>query len=191
MADSPVMSSVSSGSIDAIMDGSVGADSDEADPPEPPAAHENLYLVDATASFGAEDMSWLFARATDVITLLISEGHRIARLSLRLVDDQEMADAHVRFSGVEGTTDVLCFHSDDEGVLEMDILACVDEAGRQAMDHGHALRNEILLYAVHGALHACGFDDADPEDFKSMHAEEDRILKAIGVGPVFRKENGE
>ena len=191
MADSPVMSSVSSGSIDTIMDGSVGADSDEADPPEPPAAHENLYLVDATASFGAEDMSWLFARATDVITLLISEGHRIARLSLRLVDDQEMADAHVRFSGVEGTTDVLCFHSDDEGVLEMDILACVDEAGRQAMDHGHALRNEILLYAVHGALHACGFDDADPEDFKSMHAEEDRILKAIGVGPVFRKENGE
>lgn len=190
MADSTVISAASGGSIDAIMDGSVGADSDEADPSEPPAAHENLHLVDATASFGAEDMSWLVARATDVITLLISEGHRIARLSLRLVDDQEMADAHVRFSGVEGTTDVLCFHSDDEGLLEMDILACVDEAGRQAMNHGHALRNEILLYAVHGTLHACGFDDAEPDDFKSMHAEEDRILKTIGVGPVFRKENG-
>ena len=191
MADSPVITTASEGSIDAIMDGSVGPDSDEADPPEPPAAHDDLNLVDATGSFPAEDMAWLVSMTSAFMILLTSEGHRIARLSLRLVDDQEMADAHVRFSGIKGTTDVLCFHSDDGDGLEMDILACVDEAGRQAIDHGHALRNEILLYAVHGTLHACGFDDAEPEDFKSMHAEEDRILKAIGVGPVFRNENGE
>ena len=190
MVDSRVISEAHGGSIDAITDGSFGTDSDEADPPEPPAVPENLHLVDATASVVAQDMSWLIARSSDLIALLTSEGHRIARLSLRLVDDREMADAHVRFSGVEGTTDVLCFHSNDGDDLEMDILACVDEAGRQAMDHGHALKNEILLYAVHGTLHACGFNDAEPEDFKRMHAEEDRILKAIGVGPVFRKEHG-
>ena len=43
----------------------------------------------------------------------------------------------------------------------------------------------MLLYAVHGLLHCAGFDDHETAAFDRMHAEEDRILRAIGVGPIF------
>jgi hypothetical protein len=34
-------------------------------------------------------------------------------------------------------------------------------------------------------LHLCGFDDRTDSDFAAMHRTEDKILTAIGVGPVF------
>ena len=43
----------------------------------------------------------------------------------------------------------------------------------------------LLLYALHGMLHLCGFDDRTAAGFKRMHGTEDRILTRLGVGPVF------
>jgi ssRNA-specific RNase YbeY (16S rRNA maturation enzyme) len=34
-------------------------------------------------------------------------------------------------------------------------------------------------------LHCIGFDDHDEEAHLKMHEEEDRILTAIGVGPIW------
>ena len=36
-----------------------------------------------------------------------------------------------------------------------------------------------------GILHCAGYEDKSDEGFRAIHAEEDRILAAIGVGPVF------
>jgi ssRNA-specific RNase YbeY (16S rRNA maturation enzyme) len=44
----------------------------------------------------------------------------------------------------------------------------------------------LLLYGVHGLLHAIGHDDHEPGAHALMHAEEDRLLTKIGVGPIFR-----
>ena len=96
-----------------------------------------------------------------------------------------------RFSGVEGTTDVLTFVSESEAGIEIDLLACVDEASRRCSEFDHDLRRELLLYSVHGLLHAIGHDDHEPEAHALMHAEEDRLLTKIGVGPVFRSQPGE
>ncbi len=56
---------------------------------------------------------------------------------------------------------------------------------RQARQRGHSVERELLLYAVHGLLHCAGFDDHGTAAFDRMHAEEDRILRAIGIGPIF------
>ena len=48
-----------------------------------------------------------------------------------------------------------------------------------------AVRKEVLLYALHGMLHLCGFDDRTAKDFAVMHEREDDILKKLGVGRVF------
>jgi len=42
-----------------------------------------------------------------------------------------------------------------------------------------------LLYVVHGVLHCLGHDDHDEAGYASMHALEDRVLYAIGVGATF------
>ena len=67
----------------------------------------------------------------------------------------------------------------------LDIAVCADEARRRAADFSHTPERELLLYAVHGVLHGIGYDDHSPHDRAVMHAEEDRILEAIGVGRTF------
>lgn len=111
---------------------------------------------------------------------------------VRVIDDPAMADAHVRYSGVAGTTDVLTFDlsGDPEGPLDVDILVCIDEARRQAETRGHAVDRELLLYIIHGILHCLGHDDHDDARATLMHAEEDRLLTAIGVGPTFATRGG-
>ena len=52
------------------------------------------------------------------------------------------------------------------------------------------MKKEALLYAVHGLLHLCGFDDRTARDFDVMHQREDEILCAIGVGAVFARGSG-
>jgi hypothetical protein len=47
------------------------------------------------------------------------------------------------------------------------------------------VRDELLLYAVHGMLHLCGYDDRTDRDFAAMHRREDHILSRLGVGAIF------
>jgi probable rRNA maturation factor len=97
-----------------------------------------------------------------------------------------MQALHTQFSGLNSTTDVLTFANNDSGApIDCDIAVCVDEARRRAAELNHTVAQELLLYTLHGMLHAAGFDDVAPDLHAAMHAEEDRILTAIGVGPLF------
>jgi probable rRNA maturation factor len=111
---------------------------------------------------------------------------------VRLENDADMAAAHRRFAGVDGTTDVLTFDLRDKeeagadpARMDVDIYACVDEARRQAAARGHEPERELLLYVVHGVLHCLGEDDHDDAAYARMHAREDELLESIGVGRVF------
>src|SRR4051794_27111429 len=109
-------------------------------------------------------------------------------LSVALVGDQRMAELHQRFMGLPGPTDVLTFPLDEDGrgrVTSGEVVLCVPEARRRARQHGVSVQQELLLYALHGMLHLCGFDDRTDAGFAAMHRTEDQILTAIGVGPVF------
>jgi rRNA maturation RNase YbeY len=113
------------------------------------------------------------------------------QVRVRVVGDAEMAAAHLEFCDVEGTTDVLTFDmsserdADGRPVLDVDILACADEAARQGAARGHTPERELLLYIVHGLMHCLGHDDHDEASAAAMHAEEDRVLTAIGVGATY------
>lgn len=144
-------------------------------------------VIDAEGSLSAGEVAWVRAKAGEAVRRLGATGE----VRVRLVGDREMGEAHARYSGVPGTTDVLTFDlSDGAGVLDVDILACVDEARRRAGEHGHDAARETLLYVVHGVLHCLGHDDHDHEGFERMHALEDEVLAAIGVGATFRPEGG-
>ena len=109
------------------------------------------------------------------------------QLGVTVVHDPEMTDLHVRYCDKPGTTDVLTFDlRDDPGdPLEGDVVICLDEAARQASERGHAVRDEVLLYAIHGLMHLLGEDDHDPQAYQRMHQREDELLTALGVGPRF------
>jgi probable rRNA maturation factor len=148
----------------------------------------DVQIVDATGRLGVAEVAWLQGRAREALRYLGVGG----QVQVRILDEARMDEAHRRYSGVEGTTDVLTFdlreHGPDgkgAGPLDTDMLVCLDEAERQGCAHGHEARRELLLYIVHGVLHCLGHDDRDPASSARMHQREDEILTAIGVGPTF------
>ena len=125
-------------------------------------------------------------------------AHKLLRCPLRemslvLVNDATMSDLHRRFMNDASTTDVLTFPLDVNRrgrATSGEVYVCVPEARRRARTHGTRVADEVLLYALHGMLHLCGFDDRTPAGFQRMHRTEDRILTRIGVGAVFRPRQG-
>jgi len=131
-----------------------------------------IEVVGAAAS--ASDREWLAERLAAAVALTAAP---VAELRVRVVDDADMIRLHERSLGLATTTDVLTWSSG----REIDVAICADEAVRRAGEFGHPVRDELLLYAVHGLLHGLGHDDATPEAFERMHAEESRILAALGA----------
>lgn len=152
-------------------------------------------VVDSAGVLSADALSWLVnmskqaarqVRLADVTHGKDGTPGASGEVRVRIVDDTEMAAAHLEYSDIPGTTDVLTFDLGSAGhTLDLDILVCRDEAARQAAMRGHSLERELLLYILHGMLHGLGYDDHDDDDYTRMHAEEDRVLIAIGVGATF------
>jgi probable rRNA maturation factor len=113
-----------------------------------------------------------------------------AEISIALVGDTKMAALHKTFMNVGGSTDVLTFEieHDSRGRVTMgEVVICVSHAQRAAKLRGIDIRHELLLYALHGVLHLSGYDDRTQTEHERMHKEEDRILRRIGIGPVFNR----
>ena len=112
----------------------------------------------------------------------------LTEMSVALVGDARMSELHEQFMGIAGPTDVLTFplETDARGqVTEGEVVICVTEARRRAPEHGVPLEHELLLYALHGMLHLCGYDDRTQRAYLKMHRTEDQILQRLGIGPVF------
>lgn len=143
-----------------------------------------------TAATGAQYAAYLRSNLRRAHAV---ERPALRELSVALVGDKRMADIHERFMGIAGPTDVMTFELDHDArgrVVAGEVVVCVPHARRQARRSGAAVKNELLLYALHGMLHLSGFDDRTARDFAAMHKREDEILRAIGVGAVFAPARG-
>jgi probable rRNA maturation factor len=125
-------------------------------------------------------------------------AHKLLRppldeLSVAIVGDRRMAELHERFMNVAGPTDVLTFPLDLDPrgrPVSGEVVVCLPEARRRAKEYKVPVERELLLYALHGLLHLCGYDDRTGDDFRAMHRAEDEILTRLGVGPVFAPAAG-
>ncbi len=110
-------------------------------------------------------------------------------VGILVVGDRRMAQLHLDYKQVAGTTDCLTFDLSGphtpQGCVEGDLVLCLPVAKRQAKRRGHSPREELLLYAIHGLLHLDGEDDLEPKAFEKMHRREDEILQAIGMKALF------
>lgn len=160
------------------------------DPYPPPARSIELELIDPLnfLSHAEHDQLQEWAGA------VFSQLHNAGSVRVKIVNDSMMSDAHQQFSGIPGTTDVLTFDlseqdNDQDGaqskILDTDLIVCYDEAARQAENRSHTTLHELLLYIVHGTLHCLGYDDHEDDDYARMHAREDELLTAAGIGPLF------
>ncbi len=106
---------------------------------------------------------------------LEGEGHRRVELSVSFVDEEEMADLHLRYMDEPGSTDVLSFPLDDvdeRGVrLLGDVVIAPSVAARNNPSHPEA---EVRLLLVHGILHVLGYDHEEDDERTEMWARQER-----------------
>ena len=113
---------------------------------------------------------------------------RITRgeVSIAIVDDARMHELNRRYLNHDYPTDVLSFVLARDGErLDGQIIASFDYAAREAARYGWNADDELLLYAIHGALHLAGYDDSSPETKREMRAAEKKYLAQFGLTPRY------
>lgn len=109
-------------------------------------------------------------------------GRTIRSVSVAVVSDATMADLHERYMGDSRSTDVLSFDlrdREDDEAIEGEIVVSAETARRVARQLRVTPNEELLRYAIHGALHLAGEDDRTADQRKRMRREEDRVLAAL------------
>jgi probable rRNA maturation factor len=123
-----------------------------------------------------------------------------AEISLRLVDEAEMAALNARYRGRAGPTNVLSFPCDLPEALNLpllgDVVICAPVVRREALEQGKSERAHWAHMAVHGTLHLLGYDHVDSVDAEVMEGLETSILEALafpcpyGNGPMRERAAG-
>ena len=102
-----------------------------------------------------------------------------------VLGDEQMREINARHLGHDYATDVLSFPMGTEPFLMGEVLISADTARREAAERGHSAYHELLLYAVHGALHLVGHDDHGTAARRRMRRAERAALAALGAPPVY------
>lgn len=107
--------------------------------------------------------------------------HPDSELSIRLVNEEEITQLHIKWMDLPGPTDVLSFPMDEmkpnsasngPGVIG-DIVLCpafAEKNGKQS------LGDELQLLTVHGVLHLLGYDHEELDEEKQMFGLQEEFL---------------
>lgn len=116
--------------------------------------------------------------------LLIALKHSRSELSIALIGDHEMRPLNAKYRKQNRTTDVLSFALEDhskagKGMLG-DVVISVEQARRQAKEHGATLKREMATLLIHGLLHLLGYDhERSTRQAKVMFAMERKLYARL------------
>jgi probable rRNA maturation factor len=108
-----------------------------------------------------------------------------AGVTLVFVSDRAMGELNRRWRGKGGTTDVLSFPAGQEeferaeGQTLGDVVISLEQAARQAREHGLEFEDEVAQLILHGVLHLCGYDHET--DNGKMNRLELRLRRRLGI----------
>ncbi|MDD2989095.1 MAG: rRNA maturation RNase YbeY [Zoogloea sp.] len=119
-----------------------------------------------------------------------------ARVTVRIVDEEEARELNRDYRGKDYATNVLTFaygEGDDmplpEGLPLMgDLVLCRQVVEREAAEQGKALDAHYAHLSVHGMLHLQGFDHLEDAEADDMEARERQILASLGYADPYAGE---
>ena len=106
-------------------------------------------------------------------------------VTIAFVSDRVMVDLNRRWRGKRATTDVLSFPAMQEefeklgGLRLGDVVISVDQAARQAAEHGLQFDDEVAQLILHGLLHLNGYDHET--DSGQMNRLELRLRRRLSI----------
>jgi probable rRNA maturation factor len=103
-----------------------------------------------------------------------------------LCTDEFIQNLNKQYRGVDRSTDVLSFPSDevdpDSGDRYLgDVIISIPHAEAQAKDAAHSVTDEISMLAIHGTLHLLGYDHSTIDEKTAMWQKQEELLSAIGI----------
>ena len=105
-------------------------------------------------------------------------------LTVRIVDEAEMAELNARFRHKTGPTNILSFPFEAPPGMELNLLGDLVIAApvvqREAREQGKTETAHWVHMIVHGTLHLLGYDHSKPAEAEEMEAREIRILHELG-----------
>jgi probable rRNA maturation factor len=112
-------------------------------------------------------------------------------INIVIVNDAEIQRLNKSFRNSDSVTDCLSFDMSEDNnvsVKSLEIIVNAEKAISQADELGHSPESELALYVTHGLLHHFGFNDEGQIEAKKMHDAEDEILRKLGFGLVYNKQ---
>ncbi len=111
----------------------------------------------------APDGSRAAARGLAVWLAGVAPASARGEVTVAIVSDRRMRSLNRMFRGKDYATDVLSFAADSGPARQAgralgDIVIALGVATRQAREHGHPVRVELRVLALHGLLHLLGYD---------------------------------
>jgi probable rRNA maturation factor len=94
----------------------------------------------------------------------------LSEIEVSVVSDRTIAKVHRDFLQVPGATDVITFEHGE-------LVISADTAEANAAEQGTGLREELLLYIIHGMLHLNGFTDEQAAESRRMQRVQEKLLK--------------
>lgn len=92
------------------------------------------------------------------------------------LSDKEIRYLNKKYLKHNGPTDVLAF---DYSASGFELAISLDTARRNAKIYNTSLKEEIVLYIIHGILHLCGYNDTTPASRKRMFKKQSEIAKLV------------
>jgi probable rRNA maturation factor len=129
------------------------------------------------------DFAALKAAATAVLE---GEGIPAAKVGLAFVDNAHIHRLNKQFLNHDEPTDVLTFpySTPKAKKLEGEVVIGYEVAAENAVDRGHAVDRELILYVIHGCLHLCGYDDTTAKAARTMREKERKYLTKLNLPDI-------
>jgi|GEM_PF-107322 len=138
----------------------------------------DVQILDPHASVGEAEIASAVREACRLA------GAREGWVEISVVDDERIQELNRQHLQHDYPTDVLSFcylWDPDGGQLEGELIISSTTADRLAAAEGSLAADELLWYAVHGALHLCGYEDDQPVAWQRMRAAEAVVLQRLGL----------
>lgn len=103
-------------------------------------------------------------------------------IGVRVTDDSSIHQINRDFLQHDYPTDVISFpYVLSVPQVEGELVVSLDTASAEAPHAGWSVREELLLYVIHGTLHLVGFDDTNDKARVQMRSAEKSALRLVGI----------
>lgn len=125
------------------------------------------------------------------ISVALYDRIETAELTIRIVDEEEIAELNEFYRKKSGPTNVLSFPAEIDPHINLpvpilgDIVICAPVVEAEAKRANKELLAHWALMVIHGTLHLLGYDHIQEDEAEVMEGLETELLVSLGFPPPY------